>query len=81
MQSKGRELQTKLKWKAHSSRWWLTEEDGWLSLRRGAWEVLIPHAHFYFIYTSTKTDHSQGPIAKQRHRTAGQTVSGFADLA
>ena len=44
-------------------------------------EVLIPSAHFYFIYMSTETDHSQGPFAEQRHRTVGQTVSGFADLA
>lgn len=42
-------------------------------------EVLIPSAHFYFIYISTETDHSH--FAEQRHRIVGQTVSGFADPA
>lgn len=44
-------------------------------------EIFIPKCSFLFSYKSAETDCSQGPFAEERHRTVGQTVSGFADLA
>lgn len=77
MQRKGRDLQAK---PIHHAGDLQKSMDGFQS--RGEYgEVLIPSAHFYFIYMFTETDHSQGPFAEQRHRTAGQTVSDLSDLA
>lgn len=48
MQRKGRDLQRTLKLKARSSCWGLTEDDRWLSQRRGAWGSLNSQCSFLF---------------------------------
>lgn len=59
---------------AYGGGWMASAEDG------STGKSSFPSVHFYFSYMSIETDCSQVPC-EERHRTVGETVSGFADLA